>query len=147
MEGKRVLFVGGIICTSLGVLGAIVAKKPIAFALGICGGLILFVLSKRALSTSVLERAPFPPKIADIKKEEQEQEQEMALGAGSSSTPDGGPAKLHTQQTKPDPTLYPVPFRVKHRLFWEDPMDDRMRWHVSGNQGPYTAWRGVNGIW
>lgn len=146
MDNQKILFIGGTAAISISLLVAIIARKPSAFVLGLCGGAIFFILKR------IIEEDRVPRTFADKRKrprnKEEEEEKEMPLGAGSSSSPDGGVARMHTESIKKvDPSLYPIPHRVKERSFWEDPMDDRMRWHVSGNNGPYTAWRGMNGVW
>jgi hypothetical protein len=66
------------------------------------------------------------------------------IGATSNSTPmDMGPARMHEPVETPvvDPSLYPVPFRVRYSKFSEAAGDERLRWNTTGPEGPYTAWR------
>lgn len=66
------------------------------------------------------------------------------LGATSNRTEvDMGPARMHdrAETAAVDPTLYPVPFRVRRSEFREDPDDDRIRWNTTGPEGSYVGWR------
>lgn len=112
-----------------GLVVAVAIKKPVAFALGLGAAALYYAVTRSEAARG-------------LRDAENGGVEEITLGA-QRNTFDGGAARMHgpEESAKVDPSLYPVPFRVKERKFWEDPSDDRIRWATTGPEGPYTAWR------
>lgn len=121
----------------VGVAAALLFKKPLAIALGLATTATIFYAMRR------------------MKREQEDGDgiaiignkpSEPALGAPRTRAEDGQ-ARIRSREESGaafDPSLYPVPHRVRTSRFEEDPSDERIRWST---EKPYTAWRGVNGIW
>jgi hypothetical protein len=129
-----------------GLAVSVATRRPSLFLVGLgAGGLFWFYEKEKR------EYLHAPQQHGTFAEQGPIQNDYGHLGAGSNGNANyqHGPARFYGphESAVADPALYPVPRAVKERRFWEDPMRDGMRWAVSGPEGPYTGWRGANGVW
>lgn len=117
----------------VGVVAALWFRKPMALLVGLAATAAAFYAVRRM---RYMAENGDEPRAIEIE----------TLGAPKTRGEDS-PARIRPRSETAeafDPSLYPVPFRVRSSRFEEDPSDERIRWST---EKPYTAWRGTNGIW
>lgn len=146
---RRAIEIGGALAAA-GFFITIIARSAIPFAVGAAAGAgmlltrVFLVPEKTDAPVSNYQNNPLRAAVNRRPKSAWE------VGAPMDDDPKERTENVHTFNGlvgRAESTEFPVRHRVPESAFYLDPMDDRIRSHVTGPLGPYRNGQSVNGIW